>query len=116
LNQPDAVRLGDLWQDLAGVLERDNRQDEAAECRQKAARFYQAVIERDARAGQQTPEAAFWKLQRLYQQASQYQKALALAEEQLDRWSGESLASSRLQAEQGILNIYLGSYKQAQTL
>jgi CHAT domain-containing protein/tetratricopeptide (TPR) repeat protein len=115
LDRPDRVRLGDLRQDLAGVLAGLDRAAGARREREEAAALYGAVVRAgpDREADHQPPEVAFWKLQALYQQARQFDAALRLADEQLGHWGGESLAGSRLQAEQGILRIYSNLYGEA---
>src|SRR5262249_16558815 len=59
---------------------------------------------------------AFWKLQRLYQRAGQYRRALRLAEAQAEQWAGGALAEPRLTSEEGTLEIVLGSFAPARAL
>jgi CHAT domain-containing protein/tetratricopeptide (TPR) repeat protein len=112
---PDGIRFGDLCQDLSKVLEQGHRGDEAKQYREEAATCYHAVVRnpREVRPGHYPAEAAFRKLLDMYQRSADYHKALGLMEEQFIRWPGESLAGSGLLAEQGILNIFNGSIKQA---
>ncbi len=68
LDQADRVRLGDLWLDLAAVLEASDRRedrDEARGCRDKAAALFDTVVRggKDVLPDHQPPEVAFWKLQ-----------------------------------------------------
>jgi CHAT domain-containing protein/tetratricopeptide (TPR) repeat protein len=113
----DPVRQGDLSLDLAEVLEREDKTEEAKEYRQNAADFYSDVIKgyRDVQPDHQSPEIAFWKLQRLYQRVTDYRKALNLAEEQLERVGGLD-ASSHFKAERGILHLYRELFEEADSL
>jgi CHAT domain-containing protein/tetratricopeptide (TPR) repeat protein len=105
----DPLLHGDLLDALADVL-LANQPGEAGRLRQQAIAAYERVLK--APQGQRAIGAltAFWKLQRHYQQASQYALAVRLAEGRTDQWG--LLLRPRLSAEQGSLQVLLGVYKE----
>jgi CHAT domain-containing protein/tetratricopeptide (TPR) repeat protein len=115
----DPVRAGDLRAEMAALLEQYQQPDDAAQWRERAAMEYERVLraDRPRPPEHQSTEAAFWALRRLYQQAELYKKALdlALTDEQtpLGPNTRKALTQSRLEAEQGVLSIYLGAYPRA---
>jgi CHAT domain-containing protein len=114
----DRLTHADLTAELADMLDRQGKEADARRWRDQAAGHYQAVLKnpgagRPGRAGALT---AFWKLQKLYQNTSQYRKALELTATQAEQWMGGLLIEPRLKTEEGSLQILLGSYALARPL
>jgi tetratricopeptide (TPR) repeat protein len=60
--------------------------------------------------------SAFWKLQTIYERATQYDRALKLAATQAEEWNGHPLIQPRLRTEQGSLELVLGAAARARPL
>lgn len=110
---PDPARQGDLRQELARLLEQRGEQRDAADWREKAARLYAEAAGKDhsKHLDHEPPHVAFWKLQQLYQQARLYEKALKFGNDELHGNGARktALEQSRLRAEQGLIQVYLGA-------
>ncbi len=119
----DVLTHGQLAQELAELLQQGTNAprspDRAAEARRwltRAIADYEAVLG-DGRLGQPGVAgavSAFWKLQALYQEQSQYDRALKLAVEQGEQWGG-LLLQPRLKTEQGSLELILSAFARART-
>src|SRR5205807_387529 len=70
----DRLTRADLGIELADLLDRQGRTDEAGRQRVRSAQDYRAVLKdpRAGRPGAAGAVTAFWKLQTLYQKGSQY--------------------------------------------
>jgi CHAT domain-containing protein/tetratricopeptide (TPR) repeat protein len=109
----DSLMIGDLHAALAQVHQRRKEPDEAESHRKQAAEAYTLVLKNRSPDSASTSAMGFWKLQRLYQTASQFKKALQLATAQKDAWGVDHLLEARLKADFGGIAISTGQYAEA---
>src|SRR5262249_31398611 len=109
----DSLMIGDLHAALADVHQRRKESDQAESHRKQAAEAYTLVLKNKSPESAATNAMGFWKLQRLYQTASQFKKALQLATAQKDAWGVDHLLEARLKADFGGIAISTGQYAEA---
>jgi CHAT domain-containing protein/tetratricopeptide (TPR) repeat protein len=100
---------GDLAADVTELYTIQKDKANSATWREKAAKEYRAVVD-DPRMGSASRYSAFWKLQRLLQDATHYRAALQLTVTQAEDWAGTPLVYPRLHADHGALEMLVGSY------
>ena len=109
----DSLMIGDLHAALAGVHQQRKELEQAESHRKQAAEAYTLVLKNKSPDSAATGAMGFWKLQRLYQTASQFKKALQLATAQKDAWGVDHLLEARLKADFGGLALSSGQYAEA---
>ena len=109
----DSLMIGDLHADLAGLHQRRKGTQQAEAHRKFAAEAYTLVLKNKSLDSAMTSAMGFWKLQRLYQTASQFKKALQLAAAQKDSWGVDHLLEARLKADFGGIALSTGQYAEA---
>ncbi|QEL14581.1 CHAT domain-containing protein [Limnoglobus roseus] len=114
---------GDIFVEWAASADAAGKRTEAGRVREQAAAEYQAIIAAAAKPtppGEvleiESPFAAFVKLQQLTQAARQFRKALDLAREAGERWSGDQIVDGRLSADRGMMEFISASYPLARDL
>jgi CHAT domain-containing protein len=107
----DRLTAGDLSQTLGRVCLRLGWHRRADSWRAGSIHQYETVLKQGEEAH---VLAAFWRLHLLFQETSQYQKALALGDTQEPTLG--LLIRPRLQAEQGLVQAYLGAFTRAREL
>jgi CHAT domain-containing protein len=107
----DRLTAGDLCQGLARASHRLGWRERAEFWRARSVRDYEAALKQGDEAN---GLAAFWRLHLLFQETSQYHKALALGQTQEPALG--LLVRPRLQAEQGLVQVYLGAFPRAREL
>ncbi len=109
------LRRADVLVELAEVLDRRGKADEAGKARRQAIDSYLAVVEKAwaTRSTSARSAAAFWKLERLYEHTQLYHRAVELAREQGQFWTPDALTHVRLRAEEGSLLVLTTAYKKA---
>jgi CHAT domain-containing protein len=112
----DRLTVGDYCRDLARLSERLGWRRRFTSWQKQAIAHYEAVYKDPSlgRPGQAGSLSAYWRLNQLYQDTRQLEKALSLgrAEEQ----SAGQLLSARMRTDLGSLQTIRGSYKEARGL
>ncbi len=114
---------GDIFASWATAAEAAGKKTEAGRARDQAAVEYQSIIAAAAKPTPtsevldlESPFAAFVKLQQVTRAARQYRKALDLARQAGERWSGDQLVDGRLSADRGMMELLSASYPLARDL
>jgi CHAT domain-containing protein/tetratricopeptide (TPR) repeat protein len=111
----DRVTAGNMQLDLSEIYRQKGDQEKAEATRTKAIQEFRSILS-NPHAGKLEVGAAltaFWKLQGLYVELTQYRRALQLTATKAEDWEQLNLIQPRIKFEQGSLELMMGLYSQA---